>query len=134
MHVRIRIGATSKPVAQFTIPLLAPDSDKSWLKTVEFIKIKNTMPATRIVPISDVVNANILASENDNIGNAEVLNIGSGKSYSVMDLVKMIDGNHIYIPPRIGESRHTLADISKAEELLGWSPKVNLEDWLEENK
>ena len=57
-----------------------------------------------------------------------------GKSYSVMDLVKMIDGDYIHIPPRLGESRHTLADISLAKSLLNWSPKVNLEDWLEENK
>ena len=84
--------------------------------------------------ISDVVNANLLAAGSDNVGNAEVLNIGAGKSYSVMDLVKMIDGDYVYIPPRIGESRHTLADISKAEELLNWNPKVNLEDWLEVNK
>tara|TARA_R110002020_G_scaffold42164_6_gene123860 strand:+ start:388 stop:1281 length:894 start_codon:yes stop_codon:yes gene_type:complete len=84
--------------------------------------------------VSDVVNANILAAENDGVGDCELMNIGSGKSYSVMDLVKIIDGEYIYIPPRVGESRHTLADTSRAQNLLDWSPKVNLENWLEENK
>ena len=84
--------------------------------------------------VSDVVNANLLAAESNSVGNAEVLNIGTGKSYSVMDLVEMIGGEHIYIPPRPGESRHTLADISRANMLLKWNPKVKLEDWLEENK
>ena len=84
--------------------------------------------------VSDVVNANILAAESDDVGGNELINIGAGKSYSVMDLVEMIGGEHIYIPPRPGESRHTLADISRANMLLKWNPKVNLEDWLEENK
>ena len=84
--------------------------------------------------VSDVVNANLLAAESDNVGNGELINIGAGKSYSVMDLVDMIGGEHVFIPPRIGESRHTLADISRANMLLNWYPKVTLEDWLKENK
>ena len=84
--------------------------------------------------VSDVVNANLLAAESDDVGGNELMNIGAGKSYSVMDLVEIIGGEHIYIPPRPGESRHTLADISRANMLLKWNPKVNLEDWLEENK
>ena len=84
--------------------------------------------------VSDVVNANLLAAESDNVGSGELINIGAGKSYSVMDLVDMIGGEHVFIPPRVGESRHTLADISRANMLLNWYPKVNLEDWLKENK
>ena len=84
--------------------------------------------------VSDVVNANLLAAESDNVGSGELINIGAGKSYSVMDLVDMIGGEHVFIPPRVGESRHTLADISRANVLLNWNPKVNLEDWLKENK
>lgn len=84
--------------------------------------------------VSDVVNANLLAAESDNVGNGELINIGAGKSYSVMDLVDMIGGEHVFIPPRVGESRHTLADISRANMLLNWNPKVKLENWLEENK
>ena len=84
--------------------------------------------------VSDVVNANLLAAESDNVGSGELINIGAGKSYSVMDLVDMIGGEHVFIPPRVGESRHTLADISRANMLLNWNPKVKLENWLEENK
>ena len=42
----------------------------------------------------------------------------------------MIDKNHKYIPPRPGEAKLTLADISKANKFLGWKPKVTLNDWL----
>jgi len=84
--------------------------------------------------VKDVVNANLIASTSKNVGNGEVINIGVGKSYSVLDLVNLIKGKHVFIPPRVGESRHTLADISLAKKLLNWTPKVKLENWLEENK
>jgi len=84
--------------------------------------------------VKDVVNANLIASTSKNVGNGDVINIGVGKSYSVLDLVNLIKGKHVFIPPRVGESRHTLADISLAKKLLNWTPKVKLENWLEENK
>ena len=89
--------------------------------------------------VSDVVRANVIAAESDLVGNGEVINIGCGENYSVLDLVEMVGGElgrpgYIFIPPRIGEVRHTIADISKAEELLGWSPKVELSIWIGENK
>tara|TARA_R100001509_G_scaffold159601_1_gene126261 strand:+ start:486 stop:1379 length:894 start_codon:yes stop_codon:yes gene_type:complete len=84
--------------------------------------------------VKDVVRANILAALNENVGNGEIINIGVGKSYSVLDLVKMIGGEFVHIPPRVGESRHTLANIERARILLNWNPEINLETWLEENK
>jgi len=45
----------------------------------------------------------------------------------------MIGGPTKHIEPRI-EPRETLADNSRAKELLGWQPQVNLPDWLEEYK
>ena len=84
--------------------------------------------------ISDVVKANLLAAESDKVGNGEVFNVGTGKNYSVLDLVEMIEGEYTFIPPRLGESRHTLADISKIKDILNWEPEVSLEKWLEENK
>ena len=84
--------------------------------------------------VSDVVSANILAAfvENESaIG--EVFNIGSCSNYSVMDLVYMIGGtnpNFEYVPERLGEARHTLADCTKANQMLDWKSKVSLDSWL----
>jgi nucleoside-diphosphate-sugar epimerase len=46
----------------------------------------------------------------------------------------MIGGEYIHIPDRPGESRETLADNTKAKEILGWKPTVKLNDWVKENK
>jgi len=85
------------------------------------------------INVDDVVKANILAAESDKVGRGEVINIGSGKNYSVNDLAKIFGGENIHLPPRI-EPRETLADNSLAKKLLGWEPKVNLPDWLEQYK
>ena len=79
--------------------------------------------------VSDVVSANIAASKCAD-GFGEVYNIGCGRSYSVLDLVKMIGGSYKHIPARLGESRHTQANIEKSKKVLNWNPKVQLEDWL----
>ncbi len=83
--------------------------------------------------VKDVVWANILAMKSKKaIGH--VINIGSGRNYSVNDVAKIIGNNHVFLLPRPGESRVTLADISKAQKLLGWQPKTKLADWLESAK
>ena len=85
--------------------------------------------------VSDVVNANIVAA----IGNPEeeaygqVYNIGNGVNYSVNEVAAMISDNTINIPPRVGESRVTLADNTKMKKTFGWRPRVSLSDWISDN-
>src|SRR3990167_9400471 len=80
--------------------------------------------------VKDVANANILAMKSQKVI-GRLINIGSGENYSVNEVAKMIDKKHIFIPPRSGETKVTLADISVAKKLLGWRPKVRLENWIE---
>jgi UDP-glucose 4-epimerase len=82
--------------------------------------------------VSDVVMANILAMQSDKVGNGEVINVGAGKNHSINEIANMVGGEIKYIPLPPGEMRDTLADISKAKELLGWEPKVTLEQGVKE--
>lgn len=79
--------------------------------------------------IDDVVAANLSAMDHSNVGNGEVINIGSGSNYSVNDVAKLMGGATVHIPPRI-EPHDTLADISRAKKLLEWEPKVSFEQGL----
>ena len=67
------------------------------------------------------------------VENGEVINIGKGSNISVNELARMIGGPTVPIEPRI-EPRETLADNSLAKELLGWEPKIDLPEWLNEYK
>lgn len=100
--------------------------------------------------VSDVVQANIQASlfvplEHKNENNhcfrtgsgwswGQIYNIGTGTNHSVNEIAALIGGETINIPPRLGESRITLANVNKAKEHLGWTPQVRLEDWIAEHK
>ena len=79
--------------------------------------------------VGDVVNANILASQSENVGNGEVINIGNGDNRSINDIADMIGGDKVNVEPVI-EPKETLANNSLAEELLGWKPTQNIEDWV----
>lgn len=85
------------------------------------------------VHVRDVGRANIMAFESRNVGKGEVMNIGSGKARSVLDMAKMIGGEVEFIAPRV-EPKHTLADISLAKELIGWEPRITLEELIAELK
>lgn len=85
--------------------------------------------------VSDVVNANILAAitEIDEKLYGTIFNVGSGKNYSVNEIAAMISDNTVNIPPRIGESRITLANNQKLSNIFGWESKVDVKKWIENN-
>jgi UDP-glucose 4-epimerase len=79
--------------------------------------------------VGDIVDANYRAAISPNVGNGEVINIGNGDNRSVNQLADMIGGPRIHNDPVI-EPACTLADNTKARELLGWEPTVKIEDWV----
>lgn len=80
--------------------------------------------------VSDVVRANLLAMTSPRVGHGEVINIGNGRPFSVNQLAALIGGEAVPVPMRPGDVRYTRADITRAKELLGWEPKVHLEDGI----
>jgi len=88
------------------------------------------------VHVDDVVSANMLALKNKNaVG--EVFVIANGTAISVYELAKELQKitnterlKPIFAEPRVGDIKHCSADISKAEKLLGFRPKIQLEDGL----
>ena len=57
----------------------------------------------------------------------QIMNVGSGQTHSINDIVRLLGGNPVYIPKRPGEPDITFADISKIRKLINWEPKVPLE-------
>ena len=84
--------------------------------------------------VDDVIRANILAAETKN-KNAfgEIFNVGTGEESTVLELATKISDNITYIPSRPGEAQQTLADITKAKEILNWEAKKSLENYIKEN-
>lgn len=77
------------------------------------------------VYVTDVANAFIMASES-NIKN-EIMNVGSGNSYSINRLTELLGGEVVNIPKRPGEPDRTFADTTKIRRILQWQPKVTFE-------
>ena len=79
--------------------------------------------------VGDVIRANYLAMQSENVGKGEIINIGSGKNYSVNQIADFLDGERIYVDPVI-EPKESLALNAKARKLLGWEPEQDLEQWI----
>lgn len=80
--------------------------------------------------VTDIVDACYTAAGNPNaIG--EIINVGSGNTYSVNRLVELLGGEKVHIPKRPGEPDCTFADITKITNLLNWKPKVSFEEGVQ---
>ncbi len=86
--------------------------------------------------IDNIVLANLLSFEAKNV-DGEVFNIACGETHSVLELADTIckilgkKCEYIFTSARKGDVRKTYADISKAEKLLGYKPKVNFKEGIE---
>ncbi len=76
--------------------------------------------------VSDVADAFVTAARSDLV--SEIMNVGSGGTYSVNRLAELIGGERVALPKRPGEPDCTFADIGKIGRLLGWKPQVRFED------
>jgi nucleoside-diphosphate-sugar epimerase len=83
--------------------------------------------------IDNVVEANILATRKAH-SNGGVFNIASGRDYSILELVKILnkvmkkDIRPKFLSQRPGDVFRTLSDLSRAKKVLGFCPKI---DFLE---
>jgi nucleoside-diphosphate-sugar epimerase len=87
--------------------------------------------------IDNVVGANLKAAEASG-ASGKVINVANGMRITLNQLLaelKDLTGKHDveaeYLEPRVGDVRHSLADISMARELLGYESKVDLREGLQ---
>ena len=97
--------------------------------------------------IDDVIDATILALENNKVNN-EVFNVGSGVGTSIKVVAKLLkekyNGNIELVVSgkfRIGDIRHNIADLTKVNAVLGYKPQIDFKsgiskfvDWVKTQK
>ena len=87
--------------------------------------------------IDNVVAANLLAcrAEGSQVA-GKVINVATGRRtdlYQTFLILKKLigyDGDVKYGPERAGDVKHSLADISRAQQFLGYKPEVDFEEGL----
>ena len=76
--------------------------------------------------IEDIIDALVLVGLN---GVGDEFGIGSDDAYSVIDIVKMFQADHKWLPPRPG-NRMSAPVLTEKTKALGWQPKRNLPDYI----
>jgi nucleoside-diphosphate-sugar epimerase len=86
--------------------------------------------------VENVVHANLLACSAPAEACGKVFNIACGERVSLLDILEAIyalAGKRVaprFEPPRAGDVRDSLADISRAQQLLGYAPRVRFSEGL----
>ena len=85
--------------------------------------------------VDNVVEANVAAAHTEGVSGA-VLNVATGRPTTVNELAETIGsllGRSVERdeqPERTGDVRDSWADVTRARELLGWEPRIGLEEGL----
>lgn len=126
-------GPKQNPFSQYSAVI--PKFITAFLKNEKPIIFGSGLQRRDFVYVDDVVEANLLAAESKNT-NGEVFNIAGGEEIDLNQLIGLlqkITGKNIapqYQEKRPGDPLRSLADISKARNVLGYNPKVGFEDGL----
>ena len=123
-----------------SVPAIEGKADCPSVVEILLKQNKNNLPLTIIgdgkqkrdlVNVKDVIIAFVAASGSKLIGKGEVINIGSGVNHSVSEIANWIGGGKIdRSDSRYIEAYETLADVTRAQELLNWRPSHDLESWI----
>lgn len=127
-------GPRQDPASQYAaaIPIFVSRA----LKNEKIIIYGDGEQTRDFIYVDDVVQANILAAENEKA--VGVYNVASGSAISINELVKLIiemtdsKSKIEYHEPRSGDIKHSLASIELTKSELNFSPSKNLSDGLKE--
>ncbi len=99
---------------------------------------ENGQESRDFVNVKDIADG-VIASLSNNRSNGLTMNLGSGINTSVVKIAELLrkyykstSEIHISGDFRIGDIAHNKADITKAKEILGFVPKISLDDGLKE--
>jgi nucleoside-diphosphate-sugar epimerase len=88
--------------------------------------------------VDNAVSANLLAcTAPSEVATGRVFNIGTGRSHTLNEVYDTIAGQlgftekPTYGPPREGDIKHSLADITRATKELGYQPKAHFHEGLQ---
>lgn len=82
--------------------------------------------------VDDIIDALVLIMEKEAYGYK--FELGRGKNYSVNEVAQMFNITPIYKESKPGETRVTLNQDTKAKEILGWNPQIDLLDYIKNQK
>jgi UDP-glucose 4-epimerase len=133
-----KVGVREKKAANLIPVIINSILDKSTLNIFgQDYPTKDGTPIRDYIHVSDLVDAHIKALNYLIKSNkSEVFNLGNNKGYSVKDILKATEKalkiklNINYAPRREGDPAMLIADSNKAKKILGWSPKLGLEEMI----
>ncbi len=149
-HKSNMIGENPHGIPNNLVPIITQNSIGKNIKLKVFGNDYNTIDGTAIrdyIHIEDLSKAHLKAYKylEESKNNYEFFNIGTGKGYSVLEVIntfEKISGKKLqykFSNRRKGDVEKIYADTKKAKKLLKWNSVYNLEDmlksaWLYENK
>lgn len=127
-------GPQQDPASQYTA--VVPKFITALLKGDRPVIYGDGLQSRDFTYVANVVEANLLALEAEEVA-GQIFNIACGTRYNLLELVRALvsilgtEVEPLHAPPRVGEVRHSQADITRAARMLGYQVRVKLEEGLQ---
>ena len=85
------------------------------------------------IHVKDIASANISVALHDSKFDScygQIYNVGTGSNESIKDIALLISDNIKYLKERDGEAKNTRASITKIKQTFGWSPQIDVKNWI----
>lgn len=82
--------------------------------------------------VKDIVNGLVKLMYNE--WTCEIFSFGTGKNYSILELVELFEGEKIHLPARPGEAKNTLANTALAKQKLNWNTTIQLKEYIQKGE
>jgi len=85
------------------------------------------------IHVKDIASANISAALHNSEFDScygQIYNVGRGSNESIKDIALLISDNIKYLKERDGEAKNTRASITKIKQTFGWSPQIDVKNWI----
>jgi UDP-glucose 4-epimerase len=138
-HPTTKIGESYTGSPTNLVPLLCEVANKERAKFFVFGNDYNTPDGTCVrdyIHVVDLAKAHVLALGFNQQNTLEVFNLGVGKGYSVLEVLRAFEQvNQLTLPVefagrREGDVERIWASAAKAESILGWKAQFSLEESL----
>lgn len=107
---------------------------KDFTLTCSKVDTPDGTPVRDYVHVDDIADAHVMAIDYLKNNPSDEFNLGSGKGYSVLEIVNQVESitgvniNKTLGEIRVGEPGKKYASYNKIKNLIGWTPRLSLED------
>ena len=97
---------------------------KQWMEGKPLTIMGSGQQTRDFIHVAELAEGNVRAFESD-VTDATI-NVGTGRNVTILQIAQIFSDQFVFLPARVADIPHQLADTTRMRQLLGWMPKIEV--------